>query len=59
MTDHRFHDGVYHEANRTNEANGRSWHIPDEEREPSNPAIFIAVMSVMIIGLSLCASVMP
>lgn len=29
----------------------------DEEREPSNPAIFIAVMAVMLVGLSLIASV--
>jgi len=29
----------------------------DPEREPSKPAIFIAVMAVMLIGLSLIASV--
>ena len=32
MTDHRFYDGHYHAANRTNEAAGRSWHIPSESR---------------------------
>lgn len=32
MTDHHFHDGIYHAANRTNEASGRSWHIPAESR---------------------------
>lgn len=26
--DHHFHDGVFHAANRTNEASGRSFHIP-------------------------------
>lgn len=25
-----FYDGHYHAANRTNEASGRSWHIPAE-----------------------------
>ena len=29
----------------------------DPEREPTKPAIFIAVMAVMLIGLSLIASV--
>lgn len=28
MTAPVFHDGVYHAANGTNEASGRSWHIP-------------------------------
>lgn len=23
-----FHDGIFHAANRTNEAAGRSWHVP-------------------------------
>lgn len=29
----------------------------DEEREPTNAPIFLAVMAVMIVGLSLVASV--
>lgn len=56
MTDHRLHDGVYHEANRTNEATGRSWHIP-EEREPTNAPIFLAVMAIILVGFSLIASI--
>lgn len=56
MTDHRFYDGIRAEADRTNEASGRSWHIP-EDREPTNAPIFLAVIAVMLIGLSLIASI--
>lgn len=51
-----FYDGVLIDANRTNEAAGRSWHIP-EDREPSRFIIGVAVVAVLIVGLSLIASV--
>ncbi len=28
MTDHRFHDGVYHDARRNYRDCPRSWHVP-------------------------------
>lgn len=56
MSAPHFHDGVFTEANRTNEASGRSWHIP-EEREPTNAPIFLGVIAVLLVGLSLIASV--
>lgn len=32
MTDHQFHDGIYHAARRNYRDCPRSWHIPSESR---------------------------
>lgn len=51
-----FFDGIREDANRTNRASGRSWHIP-EDREPSKPALFLAVVAVILIGLALIGAI--
>lgn len=48
-----YYDGVRVDANRTNEASGRSWHIPDPEREPTKPAMFLSIVGVMVVALAL------
>lgn len=57
MRDPAFFDGVYDAANRTNEAAGRSWHIPEAEREPSRFIVAIAIIAAMCVALSLLGSV--
>lgn len=56
MRDPAFFDGIYDAANRTNEATGRSWHVP-EDREPSGFGMALAIIAVIGIALSLIASV--
>ena len=48
MARSNFYDGVYAEANRTNEANGRSWHIPAASRRRA----FYVVTAVQLIACS-------
>lgn len=47
MNADRFYDGIYDAANRTNEAAGRSWHIPARSRR--------AFGIVTLIQLAVCA----
>lgn len=54
MSDH-FVDGIRLEANRSNEASGRSWHIP-EDREPSGVSKGALVIIGLLVALSLAAS---
>jgi hypothetical protein len=61
-----FYDGILTEANRTNEASGRSWHIPrDDEtferdasdREPSRMHIALGILAVIFIAAALIGAV--
>lgn len=52
-----FYDGVFIDANRTNEASGRSWHIPDEEREPSRFILGVAIVAVFLIGMAFIGAI--
>ena len=54
----RFYDGVYAEANRTNEANGQSFHIAEPASDAFGRAvIFVALLIVVGVGLAfVCAS---
>lgn len=45
MTAPVFYDGIRDIANRTNEAAGRSWHIPSESRRRG----FYVVMAVQLV----------
>ncbi len=63
--DNRYYDGIFTEANRTNEASGRSWHIPREgdvferdasDREPSRMNVAVGIMAVIGIALALAAA---
>lgn len=51
-----FYDGIYEDARRNYTPAHRSWHIP-EDREPSRFGLGVAVVAVLIVGLSLIASV--
>jgi len=52
MNASRFYDGVYAEANRTNEASGRSWHVPEASRvtfrQSFGGSILIGLAGVMV-----------
>ena len=61
-----FYDGILTEANRTNEASGRSWHIPrDDEtferdasdREPSRMHVALGILAVIFIAAALIGAV--
>jgi hypothetical protein len=65
MTD-PFYDGIFTEANRTNEATGRSWHIPREgnaferdasDREPSKSHIALAILGLIVVAAALIGAV--
>lgn len=51
-------DPLYTAAQRTNQSGGRGWHFPaNDEREPSRFGLGVAIVAVLIVGLSLIASV--
>jgi hypothetical protein len=61
-----FYDGIFTEANRTNEATGRSWHIPREDetferdasdREPSRMHVALGILAVIFIAAALIGAV--
>lgn len=65
MTD-RFYDGVRVDANRTNAAAGRSWHIPRDgeaferdvsDREPSKFHIALGILGVIFVAAALIGAV--
>jgi hypothetical protein len=61
-----FYDGIFTEANRTNEASGRSWHIPRDgetferdasDREPSRMHVALGILAVIFIAAALIGAV--
>jgi hypothetical protein len=61
-----FYDGIFTEANRTNEASGRSWHIPREnetferdasDREPSRMHIALGILGLIFVAAALIGAV--
>lgn len=51
------YDARFEAAKATDQSDERGWHFPPtEEREPTNAPIFLAVLAVMIVGLSAIAS---
>ena len=61
-----FYDGILTEANRTNKASGRSWHIPrDDEtferdasdREPSRMHIALGILGLIFVAAALIGAV--
>lgn len=52
-------DGLYGAARATDQSGQRGWDFrpEDDEREPSNPAIFIPLAVVMIVGLSFIGAI--
>ena len=53
MSFSRFYDGIYAEANRTNEASGRSWHVPAETRRFGRWIIITAQLVVCAVPVAL------
>lgn len=47
-----FYDGVFTDANRTNEASGRSWHIP-AENEFRRPSFAVVIAAVLVVAVAL------
>lgn len=61
-----FYDGIFTEANRTNEASGRSWHIPREgetferdasDREPNRMHIALGILGLIFVAAALIGAV--
>jgi hypothetical protein len=61
-----FYDGIFTEANRTNEASGRSWHIPRKnerferdasDREPSRMHIALGILGLIFVAAALIGAV--
>lgn len=52
-----FYDARFEAAKATDQSGQRGWDFRPEEREPTGAPIFLAVLAVMIVGVSFIGAV--